>query len=41
VVTGWAALLIVVPVTLCLAAINFYVIERPLMGWGKKRLATP
>ena len=35
------ALLIAVPVTLCLAAISFYLIERPLMGWGKKRLVTP
>lgn len=34
------ALLIAVPVTLCLAALSFYLIERPLMGWGKKRLAT-
>ena len=34
------ALGIAVPVTLCLAAISFYLIERPLMGWGKKRLTT-
>lgn len=34
------ALLIVVPVTLSLATLSFYLIERPLMGWGKKRLAT-
>ena len=33
------ALLIAVPVTLSLAALSFYLIERPLMGWGKKRLA--
>jgi peptidoglycan/LPS O-acetylase OafA/YrhL len=32
------ALLIVVPVTVVLAALSFYLIERPLMGWGKKRL---
>jgi len=35
------AFMIAVPITLCLAAISFYIIERPLMGWGKKRLATP
>ena len=33
------ALLIVVPITLVLAALSFYLIERPLMGWGKKRLS--
>ena len=35
------ALGIAVPVTLCLAAISFYLIERPLMGWGKERLVAP
>jgi peptidoglycan/LPS O-acetylase OafA/YrhL len=33
------ALLVVVPITLGLAALSFYLIERPLMGWGKKRLS--
>ena len=33
------ALLIVVPITLAMAAVSFYLIERPLMGWGKKRLS--
>ena len=27
------------PLTLVLAALSFYLIERPLMGWGKKRLS--
>ena len=31
------ALLVVVPITLGLAALSFYLIERPLMGWGRKR----
>ena len=33
------ALLVAVPITLILAALSFYLIERPLMGWGKKRLS--
>ena len=33
------ALLVVVPITLVFAALSFYLIERPLMGWGKKRLS--
>ena len=40
--TPWqsvVALLIVVPITLAMAALSFYLIERPLMGWGKKRLS--
>ena len=34
------ALMIAVPVTLVLAALSFYLIERPLMGWGKRKLST-
>lgn len=34
------ALMIAVPVTLVLAALSFYLIERPLMGWGKRKLTT-
>ena len=34
------ALALVVPITLALAALSFYCVERPLMGWGKKRLAS-
>lgn len=34
------ALMIAVPVTLALAALSFYLIERPLMGWGKRKLTT-
>ena len=40
--TPWqsvVALLIVMPITLAMAALSFYLIERPLMGWGKKRLS--
>ena len=33
------ALLVVVPITLVLAALSFYLIEKPLMGWGRKRLS--
>jgi peptidoglycan/LPS O-acetylase OafA/YrhL len=33
------ALMIAVPVTLVLAALSFYLIERPLMGWGKRKLS--
>ena len=36
---GFLALLVVVPIALVLAALSFYLIERPLMGWGKKRLS--
>ena len=34
--TSLLALLISLPATLALAALSYYVIERPLMGWGKK-----
>ena len=30
------ALMISLPATLCLAAMSYYLIEKPLMGWGKK-----
>ena len=30
------ALLISLPATLVLAALSYYLIEKPLMGWGKK-----
>ena len=33
------ALMIAVPCTLALAALSFYLIERPLMGWGKRKLS--
>ncbi|MCH1611564.1 MAG: acyltransferase [Luminiphilus sp.] len=34
--TSLVALLISLPVTLSLATLSYYVIEKPLMGWGKK-----
>ena len=34
------ALVIAVPVTLVLAALSFYLIERPAMGWGKRKLSS-
>ena len=34
--TSLLALLISLPTTLALAALSYYVIEKPLMGWGKK-----
>ena len=34
--TSSLALLISLPTTLALAALSYYVIEKPLMGWGKK-----
>ena len=34
--TSLLALLISLPATLTLAALSYYVIEKPLMGWGKK-----
>ena len=34
--TSLLALLISLPATLALAALSYYVIEKPLMGWGKK-----
>ena len=34
------ALMIAVPITLLLAALSFYLVERPLMGWGKRKLLT-
>jgi len=34
--TSLLALAISLPATLCLAAMSYYLIEKPLMGWGKK-----
>ena len=34
------ALMIAVSVTLVMAALSFYLIERPLMGWGKRKLSS-
>ena len=34
------ALVLAVPVTLALAALSYYLIERPLMGWGRRKLST-
>ena len=34
------ALMLVIPATLVLAALSFYCVERPLMGWGKRKLAS-
>jgi len=34
--TSLLALLISLPATLTLAALSYYVIEKPLMRWGKK-----
>lgn len=33
------ALLIALPLTLILASLSYYLVERPLMGWGKKVVA--
>ena len=33
------AFVVAVPITLILASLSFYCIERPLMGWGKKTLS--
>ena len=33
------ALLIAIPATLILASLSYYLVERPLMGWGKKKLS--
>ena len=33
------ALAISLPTTLILAAVSYYIIEKPLMGWGKKHTA--
>ena len=37
--TSVVALIITIFVTLVLASLSFYLIEKPLMGWGKKRFA--
>ena len=39
--TSFVALIITISATLILASLSFYLIEKPLMGWGKKRLAAP
>lgn len=36
---SFLALMIAVPITLSLAALSFYLIERPLMGWGRRKLS--
>ena len=33
------ALLVAIPATLILASLSYYLVERPLMGWGKKKLS--
>ena len=39
-VTSLLALAISLPVTLILASLSYYLIEKPLMGWGKKYTAS-